>query len=68
MSTNAHVETDKAQKKPHKVDKVILDLFWTLAEGSDGDRVRAAERLCQRLVESKSKVSRFYHKYQLGYM
>ncbi|XP_076452563.1 myb-binding protein 1A-like protein [Babylonia areolata] len=40
-------------KKIHKIDKVILDLFWTLAEGNDAARVNAAERLCQRLLESK---------------
>ncbi|KAK7087144.1 hypothetical protein V1264_021231 [Littorina saxatilis] len=43
------------KKVAHKVDKVLLDLFWKLAEGNDNERVKAAESLVNRLAENKKQ-------------
>lgn len=56
INTRAGTMAVDRKKKLHKVDKTILALFWTLAEGNDGQRVKAAEELLKRLSNSKTKV------------
>lgn len=53
-STKTHATADRKTRVP-QVDQAILQLFWTLAEGNDTERVQAAKKLLQRLTDDKIK-------------
>jgi hypothetical protein len=53
---NSTPRVKQTQKDVHYIDKVLLDQFWTLAEGDDGKRVKAADMIVRRVAELKAKV------------
>jgi hypothetical protein len=73
---NSTPRVKQKQKDVHNIDKVLLDQFWTLAEGDDGKRVKAADMIVRRVAELKAKVklscsqslsSIFFFSYQYVY-